>query len=210
MMTSSNGNIFRVTPFVRGNHQSPVNFPHNGQWRGAFMFSLICAWLNRWVNNSGAGDLRRHRARPLWRHCNDTVKPTAHNRSTTQQCSTVCINLWMQYASIPSSNKRTHTARMTVRQIKTIVNSNSSNIPMSYISHKSISSVLSISNINIIQATCKESPHLINKIRFTCKMCFIFIFHIDISTINVIGRRSRHGTQAFFHIFVFIHSLLSG
>ena len=25
-------------------------------------FSLICAWINGWVNNRGAGDLRRHRA----------------------------------------------------------------------------------------------------------------------------------------------------
>ena len=52
MMTSSNGNIFRVT----------VNSPHKGQWRGAFMFSLICAWISRWVNNREAGDLRRYRA----------------------------------------------------------------------------------------------------------------------------------------------------
>ena len=26
------------------------------------MFSLICAWINNWVNNREAGDLRRHRA----------------------------------------------------------------------------------------------------------------------------------------------------
>ena len=38
-----------------------TNSPHKGQWRGAFMFSLICAWINRWVNSSEAGDLRRHR-----------------------------------------------------------------------------------------------------------------------------------------------------
>ena len=47
-------------PFVRGIHRSPVNSPHKGQWRGAFMFSLICAWINRWVNNREAGDLRRY------------------------------------------------------------------------------------------------------------------------------------------------------
>ena len=63
MMTSSNGNIFRVTGlFVRGIHRSPVNSPHKGQWRGALMFSLICAWINRWVNNREAGNLRRHQA----------------------------------------------------------------------------------------------------------------------------------------------------
>ena len=40
----------------------PVNSPHNGQWRGALMFPLICVWINGWVNNCEAGDLRRHRA----------------------------------------------------------------------------------------------------------------------------------------------------
>ena len=48
--------------FVRGIHRSPVNSPHKGQWRGALMFSLICAWINGWVNSRKAGDLRRHRA----------------------------------------------------------------------------------------------------------------------------------------------------
>ena len=52
----------RYGPFVREIHRSPVNFPHKGQWRGALMFSLICAWINGWVNNGKAGDLRRHRA----------------------------------------------------------------------------------------------------------------------------------------------------
>ena len=49
-------------PFVRGIRRSPVNFPHKGQWRGALMFSLICAWINRWVNKREAGDLRRYLA----------------------------------------------------------------------------------------------------------------------------------------------------
>ena len=47
-------------PFVQGIHQSPVNSPHKGQWRGALMFSLICAWINGWVNNRETGGLRRH------------------------------------------------------------------------------------------------------------------------------------------------------
>ena len=49
-------------PFVRGIHRSPMNSSHKGQWRGALMFSLICAWTNGWVNNRDAGDLRRYRA----------------------------------------------------------------------------------------------------------------------------------------------------
>ena len=44
-----------------GNSPVPVNSPHKGQWRGALMFSLICVWINGWVNNGEAGDLRRHR-----------------------------------------------------------------------------------------------------------------------------------------------------
>ena len=50
----------RNWPFVRGIHRSPVNSPHKGQWRGALMFYLICVWINGWVNNREAGDLRRH------------------------------------------------------------------------------------------------------------------------------------------------------
>ena len=52
----------RYWPFVREIHRSPVNSPHKGQWRGALMSSLICAWINGWVNSGEAGDLRRHRA----------------------------------------------------------------------------------------------------------------------------------------------------
>ena len=38
---------------------SPVNSPHNGQWPGALLFSLVCAWTNDWINNWDASDLRR-------------------------------------------------------------------------------------------------------------------------------------------------------
>ena len=43
-------------------YQSPANYPHKGQWHGALMFSFICDWINSWVHNREAGDLRRHRA----------------------------------------------------------------------------------------------------------------------------------------------------
>ena len=49
-------------PFVRGIHRPLVNSPHKGQWHGAFDFSLICACINGWVNNGGAGNLRRYPA----------------------------------------------------------------------------------------------------------------------------------------------------
>ena len=52
----------RYWPFVRGIHRWPVNSWHKGQWRRALMFSLICAWINGWVNSGEAGDFRRCRA----------------------------------------------------------------------------------------------------------------------------------------------------
>ena len=50
--------FLRNWPFVQGIHRSLVNSPYKGQWRGALMFSLICVWINGWVNNRKAGDLR--------------------------------------------------------------------------------------------------------------------------------------------------------
>ena len=45
-----------------GNSPLTGEFPsQRGQWRGALMFPLICAWINGWLNNREAGDLRRHR-----------------------------------------------------------------------------------------------------------------------------------------------------
>ena len=52
----------RNWPFLRDIHRSSVNSPRKGRWRGALMFSLICVWINYWVNNREAGDLRCYRA----------------------------------------------------------------------------------------------------------------------------------------------------
>ena len=65
-------------PCVRGIHRSPLNSPHKGQWRGASMFPLICACINVWANNRGAGDLRRHRA-----HYDVTVMGPWKSRGTS-------------------------------------------------------------------------------------------------------------------------------
>ena len=59
----------RYWPFVRGNHRSPLNSPHKGQWRGALMFSLIYAWKDGWVNNRRRWWFERP-TRSLWRHRN--------------------------------------------------------------------------------------------------------------------------------------------
>ena len=73
----------RYWPFVRGIHRSPVNSPHKGQWLGALIFSVICVWINGWVNNREAGDLRRCRA-----HYDVTVMPKKHPGHQQQLCET--------------------------------------------------------------------------------------------------------------------------
>ena len=52
--------FYALLGLCAGNSPVPVNSPHKGQWRGALMFSVICAWINDWVNNREADDLRRH------------------------------------------------------------------------------------------------------------------------------------------------------
>ena len=65
MMTSSNGSIFRVTGPLCGEFTGPRWIPHTKAsdaelwW---FLWLMICARINGWVNNGEAGDLRRSRA----------------------------------------------------------------------------------------------------------------------------------------------------
>ena len=62
MMTSSNGNIFRVTGPLCGEVTGPGEIPAQRPLTRSFdVFFFICAWINDWVNNREAGDLRRHR-----------------------------------------------------------------------------------------------------------------------------------------------------
>ena len=60
MMTSWNGNIFRVTGPLCGEFTG--EFPSQSQRHGALMCYLICARINGWVNNLEAGYLKCHRA----------------------------------------------------------------------------------------------------------------------------------------------------
>ena len=62
MMTSSNGHSFRVAGPLCGEFTG-----HKGQWRGALMFSLICAWINGWVLQSWSCRFQTQ-LRWLWRH----------------------------------------------------------------------------------------------------------------------------------------------
>ena len=58
IVTSSNGNIFRVTGPLCGEFTGGFPWQRPLTWG----FSLICAWRNGWVNSRYASDLRRHRA----------------------------------------------------------------------------------------------------------------------------------------------------
>ena len=77
MMTSSNGNIFKVTGLCEGKPpvtRSLVDSPHKDQW--LFMFSLICGSANGWASSGDTGDFRRHRA-----HYDVTVMKCCHATS---------------------------------------------------------------------------------------------------------------------------------
>ena len=83
MMVSSNGNIFRVTFLLCGEFTC---HRHKGQWRGAFVFSLICAWTmveytieRRWFETP---------SRPLWRHCNEDYDPHNYRPVLTRRSHT--------------------------------------------------------------------------------------------------------------------------
>ena len=60
-MTSSNGNIFRVTGHLCGEFTGLRWIPRTkASDAELWFFSLICARINGWINNGEAGDLRRH------------------------------------------------------------------------------------------------------------------------------------------------------
>ena len=61
-MTSSNGNIFRVTGPLCGEFTGPGEFPAQCPVTQSFdIFFDLRLTKNDWVNNREAGDLRRHR-----------------------------------------------------------------------------------------------------------------------------------------------------
>ena len=101
-MTSSNGNIFRVTgPLCReftGHRGIPLTKANGAE---LWCFSLICVWINDWVNNRDAGDLR-----PLWSHCNDLQscdngigydKPTASEVTLTDMVNITVTSSWVRW-----------------------------------------------------------------------------------------------------------------
>ena len=110
METTSNGNISELLAICAEIRRSPVNSPHKGQCRGALTFSLVCAWINGWVNNGEAGDLRRHRA-----HYGVTVinvhKVVDIVLSLNSKVSK-CAELMVAFVSKMSKSKQFHTDRL--------------------------------------------------------------------------------------------------
>ena len=100
---TTSSNYPRYWPFLRGIQRSPVNSPHKGQWRGALMLSLICIWINNWLNSRETGDLRRYRA-----HYDVTVMKRFYLRSGLCLCDIVFTNscvktrVWCFATSIPN------------------------------------------------------------------------------------------------------------
>ena len=46
--------------FMRGIHQSLVDSPHKGQWRGTLKIPLFCTSTKGWANNQDTGVLRHY------------------------------------------------------------------------------------------------------------------------------------------------------
>ena len=59
--------------FCAGSSPVTGEFPAQRPVTQSFDVSLICAWINGWVNSGEAGDLRRHRA-----HYDITVMALQH------------------------------------------------------------------------------------------------------------------------------------
>ena len=70
MMTSSNGNIFRVTGHLSREFTGPRWIPRT-KASDAGLWYFLCVWINDWVNNREAGDFW-DAIDPLRRYCNDT------------------------------------------------------------------------------------------------------------------------------------------
>ena len=86
-----------------------MNSSHKGQWHGALVFSLICIWINDWVNNRETGDLRRQRGHYdviVMKHCtscrwgNHAKNPHTYFILASSQKTSVTFYISKGYAMI--------------------------------------------------------------------------------------------------------------
>ena len=95
----------RYWSFVQGIHRSPVNSPQKGQWRGALLFSLICAWINGWINNGEASDLRRH-------HAHYDVPVMSHPKLNHDRVRVTNLKKWQKFKIWHFAKKKLHTTHL--------------------------------------------------------------------------------------------------
>ena len=102
MMTSSDGNIFRVTDPMCRDFTGEVP-SQKSVTRSFHIFSLICAWTRGWVNNRDAGDLRRlhahYDATLMWR---TWIQLTKLQQNTTKHKSRALFLRRSSWGSHPS------------------------------------------------------------------------------------------------------------
>ena len=100
MMTSSNGNIFRVTGLCEGNP------PVTDQWRGALMFSFIILCLNKRSSKQSWRRWFETPLRSLWRHCNadwfSTIQVPVPHKYGTRVRSALCPQIILAHNSARS------------------------------------------------------------------------------------------------------------
>ena len=114
--------FLRYWPFVRGLHRSPVNSPHKGQWRGALLFSLICAWTHDWVNNCEAGGLRRHRThRDVIVMSSSILDSVTMHRINVGKCCTIQSHVFLSFRILLYSKALTFGKPTHVKPILDIV-----------------------------------------------------------------------------------------
>ena len=110
MMTSSNGNIFRVTGICAGNSPVPGEFPaQRPVTRSYHVFFDLC--LNKPSSKQSWGWWFETLSRPLWQHCNGAKCHSLHIGSVsitpiTDTCdpSTLCLSILLKYIHFRPNN----------------------------------------------------------------------------------------------------------
>ena len=91
-MTSSNGNIFRVTGPLCGEFTGPGEYPAQRPVARSFVFSFICT-LSKRLSKQSYGWWFETQSRPLWRHCNDATQLSNIDQWKTTSCK------WNEFAN---------------------------------------------------------------------------------------------------------------
>ena len=103
----------RYWPFVGGIHRSLVNPPHNGQWRTALMFPLICLSRIDWANTGDSGDLKHHHAHYDVSEMSTLVQVIAW----CSQAASYYLNHFWPISLFPYGVTRPQLVKLTVRQL---------------------------------------------------------------------------------------------